>query len=99
MKPDKTSRAGAVMIRKKRPFDVEAVSDMTAALEEMAQSHELSTDYDSVEPSEVTGTYDWKAYLHEEMAEARRRHGERTKDREPAKKPTVQKAPPSIFYA
>lgn len=87
------------MIRKKRAFDVEAVSNLTSALEELAESHAVSTDYDSVEPSQVTGTYDWKAYLQEELAEAQRRDGARPKEREPEKKTLVSKAPPSIFYA
>lgn len=100
VKPDRESRAGAVLIRKRKPFDVEAVCELTAAVEHLAESHAVSTEYDSVEVSRVEGSYGWQGYLLDEMAEAKRRADARAKEM-PArpKGPTVSKTPPSIFYA
>lgn len=87
------------MIRTRRPFDMQAVSQMATALEELADQH-VSTDYDSVEPSPVTGTYDWRAYLQDELAEAQRREAQRERTKQPEKRPAPkQSAAPSVFYA
>lgn len=98
---DERTRAGAVAIRQKRPHDMEALEALARTLRDMAQAQTVGDEFDGVEPSPVTGTYDWKAFLHEETQGAKRRQESRAKSREKKQAPPAEPpAPaPSVFYA
>jgi len=90
------SRAGAIAISPRRGVDVKATERIAQTINGWAQYQNLEGESDSVETSPVQGTYDWRAYLHEETRAA----SERERASRPAKKEAPKSAPaPSVFYA
>ena len=93
---DPESRAGAVLVRTKRVHDLEAVKAVADSVKDWARYQQLTGELDNVETSPITGTYDWKSYLHEEAQLAQKRAGERR----PRKTPSDPIASaPTVFYA
>lgn len=79
-------------------LDTKTMKDVSELVMDWAEYQNLNGECDNVETSPISGTYDWRSYLHEEAAYARRR--------EAKKKPAVEKQPavapppaPSVFYA
>lgn len=91
-------RAGAVQVNASRDHDMEALGRIARNLKLLAEEHSVGDDFDAVEVSATNGTYDWKAYLRDELYEARRRNVSREK---PSTKPmgAALRPPPSVFYA
>jgi hypothetical protein len=90
------SRAGAVAITPRRRHDAKAIEAVADALKDWAEYQNLAGETDLVETSPIRGTYDWRAYLHEEARAA----NERAARERPAKKAAPPSAPaPSVFYA
>lgn len=99
---DEKTRAGAVAIRPRRAHDMNALEQLARTLKDMAQAQTVGDEFDAVETSPVTGTYDWRAFLKEETQDAKRRQEARArraaKDRKNA--PAAPPSPaPSVFYA
>lgn len=95
------SRAGAVAVRRKNAMDVSAIRAVAETVRDWAQYQDLDGEVDNVETSPITGTYDWRAYLQEEAAIARRRERARAAQKARDKKPE-RPAPapaPAVFYA
>lgn len=92
---DPENRAGAVLVRTKRPLDLEAVKAVADSVKDWARYQQLGGELDNVETSPITGTYDWKSYLHEEARYAKKRAGERR----PRKVEPSAPAAPTVFYA
>lgn len=95
---DPKSRAGAVAVRQNVGLDIKAMQSATRAVGDWARYQNLAGEVDNVETSPVTGTYDWKSYIHEETHIARRR----AEESKPAPKKAPALAPPpapSVFYA
>ncbi|HWH08368.1 MAG TPA: hypothetical protein VNX21_04150 [Candidatus Thermoplasmatota archaeon] len=83
-------------VRSKRTHDVDAVKAVADNVMRWARYQNLDGEVDNVETSPITGTYDWKAYLHEEAQLARKRENERRPRKAPA---SAAPAPaPSVFY-
>lgn len=92
---DPEGRAGAVLVRTKRAHDLEAVKAVADSVKDWAQYQQLGGEVDNVETSPITGTYDWKSYIHEEAEYAKKRAGERR----PRKAADAGVAAPTVFYA
>lgn len=94
---DPKSRAGAISVKGGR-LDTRTMQNVSELVADWAEYQNLAGECDNVETSPITGNYDWRSYVREEAAIARRR--------EAKKKPVMEKqaAPPpapapSVFYA
>lgn len=84
------------MVRSRKATDLEAVKTVADSVQRWANYQSLSGEFDSVETSPIVGTYDWKAYLHEEAKLAQKREGER-KPRKAAEAPAPAPAPSALY--
>ena len=75
---------------------MQAVKSMSAAVMDWAHYQNLAGEVDTIETSTCRGTYDWKAYLHEETAVARRREAREKKAERPVPVPPAP-APASLY--
>lgn len=92
------SRAGAVSVKSTGRMDLRAVKALSAAVADWADYQNLGGELDNVETSSVRGSYDWRAYLHEETGFARRREARARKQQE--RPPPAPPAPaPQNLYA
>ena len=94
---DPKTRAGAIAIRAKGRHDLKAVESISEHVMDWARYQDLVGEHDSVETSPVRGSYDWRAYLQEEI-EAARRRDEQAKPREKKAERAAPAPPPSVFY-
>lgn len=84
------------MVRSRKATDLGAVKAVADSVQRWADYQNLSGEYDNVETSPIVGTYDWKAYLHEEAKLAQRREGER-KPRKSTAPPAPSPAPSALY--
>lgn len=98
MRWDPRSRAGAVAVSKKGSIDVKAVEALSKNVAEWAKYQSLAGEGDNAEAAPVQGTYDWRAYIQEEVQAARRRDESERKPRKAAS-PATPTSAPSVFYA
>ena len=65
---------GAVLVRRTAPVDLGFLQAMSEGVQSAARGQEAAgEDVDDVEMSTVTGPYDWRAYIAEELAIAKHR--------------------------
>ena len=89
-------RAGAIAIRSRQGLDAKALHHATQTVGEWARYQNLSGDLDTIEPSPIQGTYDWRSYLQEESQIAQRREERKPREK---KTPEIRAPAPSVFYA
>lgn len=95
---DPRSRAGAIAVKNGRKLDTQSMMDVSELVSDWAEYQNLNGECDNVETSPISGTYDWRAYVREEAAYARRREAKKKPAME--KQPVAAPAPaPSVFYA
>lgn len=92
---DPRSRAGAVAVRRARPHDMMAVSNVADVVMDWASYVNVAGTLDNVETSAIQGTYDWRSYLQEEAEVARQREAARARQRDRDKKPARAPTPPA----
>lgn len=95
---DPRTRAGAIAVRAKSAHDTEAMKALADNVREWASYQKLAGEIENVETSPITGTYDWKAYLHEEAQAAQARETERKPVPKKPAKPARAEVAPAHWY-